>query len=165
MMGQGAKDISERIGRINQEKESTTISATDTSLSRSTQLDVAIPPSRISNLSSGEFVGVFADSPAQPVKLKPFHARIKNDHAAIAREEAAYKELPVIRNGTPEELHKEVMDNYYQIKADVRNIISSEIARIERSTNTPAPNTTDAGKQSGASTTTPNRKASSTTSL
>lgn len=164
MMGQGAKDISERIGRINQEKESTTLSATDTSLSRSTQLDVAIPPSRISNLSSGEFVGVFADSPAQPVKLKPFHARIKNDHAAIAREEAAYKELPIIREGTPEELQKEVMDNYYQIKADIRNLISSEIARIERSTDTPTPTTTDAGKQSGSSTT-PNKKASSTTSL
>lgn len=157
-MGQGAKDISERIGRINQEKESLTLSANDTSVSRSTQLDSAIPPSRIANLSSGEFVGIVADTPAQPMKRKLIHSRILNDHKAIAAEEAGYEELEVINSNAEEEK----MQVYHQIKADIKSLIATEVARIEKSK---SPTGTDAGKQSGAATTTPNKKSSSTTSL
>ncbi|MBB6126369.1 Arm DNA-binding domain-containing protein [Mucilaginibacter lappiensis] len=35
----------------------------DTSVSKSTQLDYAVPPSKISSLSSGTFVGMVADNP------------------------------------------------------------------------------------------------------
>jgi hypothetical protein len=122
-----AKLLSDRIGKIMQERESVSINASDTSVSRSMQLDAAIPPSRIANLSSGEFVGAVADDPQQKIKLKAFHAEICNDHEAIKQEEANYEELPVIRKID----NDAVMQNYYQIKKDIRNIIDKEMKKIE----------------------------------
>jgi len=122
-----AKLLSERIGKIMQERESVSINSNDTSLSRSMQLDTAIQPSRIANLSSGEFVGAVADDPEQRIKLKAFHAAIINDHEAIKEEESRYKDLPVIRNID----NDEVMQNFYQIKKDIRTIIEKEMAKIE----------------------------------
>ncbi len=61
--GDTAKFLSEKFGRILQDKESISINATDTSVSRSKQLEQAVPASVISSLSSGEFVGVVADNP------------------------------------------------------------------------------------------------------
>jgi hypothetical protein len=55
--GDTAKSVSEKIGRIMQDRESLSINRSDTSISRSKQLEAAVPPSRISALSSGEFVG------------------------------------------------------------------------------------------------------------
>jgi hypothetical protein len=98
VIGDTAKLLSDRIGKIMQERESVSINTNDTSVSRSHQLDAAIPPSRIANLSSGEFVGAVTDDPRQRIKLKSFHAEILNDHAALEKEEAAYQELPVIRH-------------------------------------------------------------------
>ena len=122
-----AKLLSERIGKIMQERESVSINSNDTSLSRSMQLDAAIPPSRIANLSSGEFVGAVADDPEQRIKLKSFHATIINDHEAIRDEENRYQDLPVIRQID----NDEVMRNFYQIKKDIRTIIEKEMAKIE----------------------------------
>lgn len=129
VLGESAKALSERIGKINQQKESVSINANDTSLSKSTQLDSAIPVSRISNLSSGEFVGAVADSPQQPIKQKVFHCRIINDFEAIRKEEAEFKEIPVIRQVD----EKTVMHNYYQIKNDIRNLIDTEMEKIRGS--------------------------------
>jgi hypothetical protein len=122
-----AKLLSDRIGKIMQERESVSINSNDTSVSRSMQLDAAIPPSRIANLSSGEFVGAVADDPQQRIKLKAFHAEIVNDHEAIRQEEAGYQELPVIRTINIDE----VMQNYYQIKKDIKNIIEKEMTKIQ----------------------------------
>jgi len=122
-----AKLLSERIGKIMQERESVSINSNDTSLSRSMQLDAAIPPSRIANLSSGEFVGAVADDPEQHIKLKVFHAAIINDHEAIRQEENQYRGLPLIRQIDNEE----VMQNFYQIKKDIRTIIQKEMEKIE----------------------------------
>lgn len=126
VLGESAKTISERIGKINQNKESISINAQDTSVSKSTQLESAIPVSRISNLSSGEFVGSVADSPQQPIKVKPFHARIINDPVAINAEEAAFEQVPVIRN-VSENMALQV---FYQIKQDIRNLIDREMTKI-----------------------------------
>lgn len=122
-----AKILSERIGKIMQERESVSINSNDTSVSRSMQLDAAIPPSRIANLSSGEFVGAVADDPQQRIKLKAFHAEIINDHEGIRREEEKYEDIPIIRNID----NKEVLQNFYQIKKDVRNIIEKEMSKIQ----------------------------------
>lgn len=73
------------------------INSSDTSLSKSLQLDSAIPASRIASLSSGEFVGIMADNPDQKIELKMFHAEIVNDHQAIKNEEANFKQLPIVR--------------------------------------------------------------------
>ncbi|WPV67549.1 type IV secretory system conjugative DNA transfer family protein [Chitinophaga sp. LS1] len=127
VLGDTAKMLSERIGKIVQERESISINRNDTSISRSTQMDSAIPPSKISALSSGEFVGQVADDPMKIVKLKNFHSRIINDHSAIKQEEAAYKPLPIIRHLAD----NEVDSNYIRIKNDVAEIIESEILRIK----------------------------------
>jgi type IV secretory pathway TraG/TraD family ATPase VirD4 len=66
--GDTAKFLSERFGKINQIKESLFINRT--SISKSSHLDFAVPASKIAGLSSGEFVVMVADDPAQKIKLK-----------------------------------------------------------------------------------------------
>ena len=118
VVGETAKLLSERFGKIVQERESVSINASDTSVSRSTQLDSAIPPSKIASLSSGEFVGTVSDDPDQKIELKVFHAEILNDHAAIRKEEDGYKPIPAIRTIT----QYEIMENYFRIKEDILKI-------------------------------------------
>lgn len=126
VVGDTAKQLSERFGKILQEKESVSISKTDTSVSKSTQLDYAIPASKIAALSSGEFVGMVADDPFQKIELKTYHCEIVNDVEAIKREEAAYEDIPTFHpvDSTV------VQDNYYQIKNDVQTLVTEEIERI-----------------------------------
>ena len=123
VVGETAKFLSERFGKIVQERESVSINRTDTSVSRSTQLDAAIPPSKIASLSSGEFVGMVADDPDQKIALKVFHAEIMNDHSALKREEASYQPIPSIRKVSLEEIHQ----NYMRIKEDILFIISDRL--------------------------------------
>jgi type IV secretory pathway TraG/TraD family ATPase VirD4 len=127
VLGESAKTLSDRIGKINQQKESLSINASDTSISRSTQLENAVPISRISNLSSGEFVGTVADTPQQPIKRKSFYCRIINNPEAIKKEEDNFKPLPIIRNIDEHSL----MENFYNIKNEVRSIIDIEMAKIK----------------------------------
>lgn len=124
--GDTAKQLSERFGKIMQDRASYSINSADTSVSHSTQLESAIPPSKISALSSGEFVGMVADDPTEKIELKAFHCQIQNDHEALKNEQDRYKEIPVVRkldNGI-------VQKNYLQIKQDVQDIINSEMERI-----------------------------------
>lgn len=123
VVGETSKLLSERFGKIVQERESISVNAADTSFSRSTQLDSAIPPSKIASLSSGEFVGTVADDPQQKIELKTFHAEIINDHEAIKREESQYKQIPAIRTITQEEIQK----IYFQIKEDIDEIIDDKL--------------------------------------
>jgi hypothetical protein len=126
VIGDTARQLSERIGKIMQERESVSINSNDTSISRSHQLDAAIPASRIANLSSGEFVGAVADDPDQKIKRKVFHSAIQNDHEAIRMEEVGYRELPVIRKVDA----ATVMENYQRIKKDIAGLVDSEMVRI-----------------------------------
>jgi len=116
--GETAKHLSERFGKIMQQRESISINSQDTSISKSTQLDEAIPPSKIASLSSGEFVGMVADDPQTKISLKVFHNEIINDHEALRKEEAAYQEIPVIKNVTDEM----IATNYYRIREDIIQI-------------------------------------------
>ncbi|SDW16733.1 Type IV secretory system Conjugative DNA transfer [Hydrobacter penzbergensis] len=124
--GDTAKQLSERFGKIMQDRESLSINRSDTSISRSKQLEAAIPPSKISALSSGEFVGMVADDPDCKIELKAFHCSIVNDHEALTQEQNNYKEIPVIRKLD----NAMVQRNYLQIKQDVQDIIQSEMERV-----------------------------------
>jgi len=124
VVGETSKLLSERFGKIVQERESISINASDTSVSRSTQLDSAIPPSKIASLSSGEFVGTVADDPNQKIDLKVFHAEIINDHAAIHLEESNYQPIPAIRSITP----YEIQQNYFRIKDDIKEILNKKLS-------------------------------------
>ena len=79
VMGETSKLLSERFGKIMQDRQSVSVNRTDTSISHSKQLDSAIPASKIAALSSGEFVGLVADNPDEKIKLKMFNAEIIND--------------------------------------------------------------------------------------
>lgn len=124
--GDTAKQLSERVGRIMQDRESVSINRSDTSISHSKQVDTAIPPSKISALSSGEFVGMVTDDPDRKVELKAFHCQILNDHAALKLEQGEYKDIPVIRKLE----NTMIQRNYIQIKQDIQDIIQSEIERV-----------------------------------
>jgi hypothetical protein len=124
--GDTAKQLSERFGKIMQDRESISINSRDTSISRSKQLELAIPQSKISSLSSGEFVGMVADNPDQKIELKTFCAEIINNHDSLAQEQTIYKSLPVLSNVN----QKEILDNYLQIKKDIQNIIRNEMERM-----------------------------------
>lgn len=124
--GETAKGLSERIGRIMQERESISINSGDTSISRSKQLESAVPASKIAALSSGEFVGMVADNPDCKIDLKAFHCEILNDHKALKKEEAGYQEIPAVRQLD----NSMIQRNYLQIKQDVQDIIESEMERV-----------------------------------
>lgn len=126
VLGDTAKQLSERFGRINQKRESISINSSETSVSKSTQLDQAVPVSTISSLSSGEFVGIIADTPDQKIELKAFHSTIINDHESLRREEENYVPIPKVRDILPEE----ILENYHRIKRDVEEIIREEMERV-----------------------------------
>lgn len=124
--GETAKQLSDRFGKIMQDRESMSINRSDTSISRSKQLEAAIPPSKIASLSSGEFVGMVADDPDNKIELKTFHSEIVNNHAALKFEQENYKSIPVIRilnNGM-------VQRNYLQVKQDINELIEAEMRKI-----------------------------------
>ncbi|MEZ0183437.1 conjugal transfer protein MobC [Flavobacterium oncorhynchi] len=124
--GDTAKQLSERFGKIMQDRESLSINSSDVSISRSKQLESAVPASKINALSSGEFVGMIADNPDCKIELKTFHCEIVNDHQKLKDEIDNYKEIPVIRTIDTAIVQR----NYLQIKLDVKEIIESEMERI-----------------------------------
>lgn len=127
VMGDTAKFLSERFGKIMQDRESLSINRTDTSISRSSQLDYAIPASKISSLSSGEFVGMVADDPHEKIKLKMFHCEIQNDTEKLNAELKKFKSIPKVSDVTPQQ----VTDNYFQVKLDIRALIEQEVFRLK----------------------------------
>ena len=130
--GHTAKTLSENFGKIVQDKNSMTINSSDTSTTKATQLDYAIPAAKIAALSSGEFVGIVADNPDCKIQLKVFHNEIQNDHEAIKAEEENYKPIPVIAKVTEED----IQENYLRIKQDITDLFKSELAALDKDNNT-----------------------------
>ncbi|WP_316736735.1 conjugal transfer protein MobC [Pedobacter aquatilis] len=123
--GSTAKTLSENFGKISQNKDSLSINSSDTSVTKATQMDYAIPASKIATLSSGEFVGVVADNPEQKIKLKMFHSEFQNDHKAIGEEEQLYQDIPVIEKVSA----VDVEENYLRIKREISDLLRSELAK------------------------------------
>lgn len=124
--GDTAKQLSERFGKIMQDRESLSINSQDTSISRSKQLEAAVPPSKIAALSAGEFVGMVADNPDEKIELKTFHCEIINDHDLLKKEQDNYKDIPVIRQID----NTMVQLNYLQVKQDIQDIVEAEMERL-----------------------------------
>lgn len=124
--GETAKQLSERFGKIMQERTSLSINRSDTSVSRSRQLDSAVPTSTIAALSSGEFVGMVADDPGRKILLKAFHCEIQNDHKGLQAEQNNYKPLPTIRKVDA----GLVRGNYLRIRQDVDDFVNAELDRM-----------------------------------
>ncbi len=124
--GDTAKQLSERFGKIMQDRESLSINSSDTSISRSKQLESAVPASKISCLSSGEFVGITADNPDCKIELKTFHSEIINNHEQLKKEENSYQQISPVRTINSTMIER----NYLQIKEDISEIVNSELERL-----------------------------------
>ena len=135
VVGETAKTLSERFGKVLQKRQSINMTKEDTSTNISTQLDSLIPASKISNLSQGTFVGSVSDNVGEKIDQKIFHAQIIIDNAKVEAETKHYKPIPIITGFTgpdgKDHMKEMIERNYYQIKADVQQIIISEMTRIE----------------------------------
>lgn len=135
VVGETAKNLSERFGKILQQRQSITINRQDKSTSINTQMDSLIPASKISGLTQGMFVGAISDNFTERIKQKIFHAEIIIDSEKVKAEEKEYKKIPIITNFTDSDgkdrMKELIQANYYQIKQDVKLIIADELIRIK----------------------------------
>ena len=139
VVGETAKTLSERFGKVLQKRQSMTINRQDTSTSINTQMDSLIPASKISTLTQGMFVGAVSDNFNERIEQKIFHAEIVVDSEKVAKETKAYNPIPVITDFTDEvgndNMEAMVKQNYIQIKQDVKDIVTRELERISEHTN------------------------------
>ena len=135
VVGETAKTLSERFGKVLQQRQSMSINRNDVSHSINTQMDSLIPASKISTLTQGMFVGAVSDNFDERIRQKIFHAEIVVDNKRVAEETAAYKPIPLItdfKDDTPDKsiMKAAIQRNYDKIKHDVKTIVKSEIERI-----------------------------------
>jgi hypothetical protein len=134
VVGETAKNLSDRFGKVLQLRQSMTINRQDKSTSLSTQMDSLIPASKISNLTQGVFVGAVSDNFEERIEQKIFHAEIVVDNAKVAAETKAYKMIPEIASFVDSEgndnMKQEIDKNYNRIKQEVAQIIVDEMERI-----------------------------------
>ncbi|EKN07476.1 hypothetical protein HMPREF1060_03720 [Parabacteroides merdae CL03T12C32] len=135
VVGETAKTLSERFGKVLQKRQSISINRQDVSTSINTQMDALIPPSKISGLTQGMFVGSVSDNFNERIEQKIFHCEIVVDAEKVKREESAYKKIPVITNFTDEDgndrMKETVQANYRRIKEEVKQIVQEELERIK----------------------------------
>lgn len=134
VVGETAKTLSERFGKVLQKRQSISINRQDVSTSINTQMDSLIPPSKISGLTQGMFVGSVSDNFNERIEQKIFHAEIVVDTDKVKREESHYQPIPIINdfkdaNGN-DCMKQAIQDNYNQIKEDVKQIVKDELERI-----------------------------------
>ena len=139
VVGETAKTLSERFGKVLQQRQSMTINRNDKSTSISTQLDSLIPASKISNLTQGMFVGAVSDNFDERIEQKIFHAEIVVDSAKVSAEMKAYQPIPIIAEFTNEDgsdnLKETIEANYKRVKQEVLTLVASEIERIKNDPN------------------------------
>jgi YWFCY protein/Type IV secretion-system coupling protein DNA-binding domain len=124
--GDSARFTSELIGKILQERSTISTNSRDASTSQSLQLDLALPASKIATLSSGEFVGITADSPDQPLPLKAFHCQILLE----PEPDDLKRPLPSVK------ITKDVVDKTFkQIQHDAKRLVEN---RLDQMRNTPS---------------------------
>ncbi|OIV40643.1 conjugal transfer protein MobC [Flavobacterium johnsoniae] len=135
VVGETAKSLSERFGKVLQKRQSMSINRNDTSTSISTQLDSLIPASKISTLTQGFFVGSVSDNFDERIEQKIFHAEIVVDNVKVASETKSYQKIPEILSFVTEQgedkMKDEIESNYKRIKSDILNIVVSEMERIK----------------------------------
>ena len=129
--GATAEAMQNRLGKNVQRKENINIQSEDTSHGISTELNFMAPAAKITQLSQGQFVGVVADDVGMEIDLKAFRASVVIDDDDFKTEQK-WKELPNFSIFAQEgaSMAEQIQSNYLQIKADIRNLIDSETARL-----------------------------------
>jgi hypothetical protein len=139
VVGETAKTLSERFGKVLQKRQSISINRQDVSTSINTQMDSLIPPSKISGLTQGMFVGSVSDNFTERIEQKIFHAEIVVDTDKVKREESHYQPIPIINDFKDTDgndcMKQTIQDNYNQIKEDVKQIVKDELGRIANDEN------------------------------
>ena len=139
VVGETAKTLSERFGKVLQKRQSISINRQDVSTSINTQMDSLIPPSKISGLTQGMFVGSVSDNFNERIEQKIFHAEIVVDTEKVKREESNYQPIPIINDFLDADgndcMKQTIQDNYNQIKEDVKQIVKDELGRIANDEN------------------------------
>ena len=139
VVGETAKTLSERFGKVLQKRQSISINRQDVSTSINTQMDSLIPPSKISGLTQGMFVGSVSDNFNERIEQKIFHAEIVVDTDKVKQEESHYQPIPIINNFKDADgndcMKQAIQDNYNQIKEDVKQIVKDELERIANDEN------------------------------
>ena len=134
VVGETAKTLSERFGKVLQKRQSISINRQDVSTSINTQMDSLIPPSKISGLTQGMFVGSVSDNFTERIEQKIFHAEIVVDTDKVKREESHYQPIPIINDFLDADgndcMKQAIQNNYNQIKEDVKLIVKDELERI-----------------------------------
>ena len=135
VVGETAKTLSERFGKVLQQRQSMTINRNDKSTSISTQMDSLIPASKISNLTQGMFVGAVSDNFDERIDQKIFHAEIVVDSAKVSAEMKQYQPIPKInafqnKDGS-DNLKETIEANYKRVKQEIIVLIEKEIKRIK----------------------------------
>jgi len=135
VVGETAKTLSERFGKVLQKRQSISINRQDVSTSINTQMDALIPPSKISGLTQGMFVGSVSDNFDERIEQKIFHAEIVIDNAKVSAETKRYKPIPIITDFTDADgndcMREKIQENYNRIKAEVKQIVKDELERIK----------------------------------
>ena len=135
VVGETAKTLSERFGKVLQQRQSMTINRNDKSTSISTQMDSLIPASKISNLTQGMFVGAVSDNFDERIDQKIFHAEIVVDSAKTSAEMKQYQPIPEIATFQNEDgsdnLKETIEANYRKVKQEILSLVDSEIERIK----------------------------------
>lgn len=134
VVGETAKTLSERFGKVLQKRQSISINRQDVSTSINTQMDSLIPPSKISGLTQGMFVGSVSDNFTERIEQKIFHAEIVVDTDKVKREESHYQPIPIVNDFKDTDgndcMKQAIQDNYNRIKEDVKLIVKDELERI-----------------------------------
>ena len=139
VVGETAKTLSERFGKVLQQRQSMTINRNDKSTSISTQMDSLIPASKISNLTQGMFVGAVSDNFDERIEQKIFHAEIVVDSAKVSAEIKTYQPIPIIADFINEDgsdnLRETIEASYRKVRQEIQSIVDSEIERIKNEPN------------------------------
>jgi len=125
-VGDTAKFVQTRMGKILQERQSLNINRNTQSTSISTQMDFLVPEGKIATLAQGHMVGQVTDNFEESISQKNFNALIKVDTDQMDREEKRYKEIPTIYE----------FDDKEQVLENNRNRICNDIQKMLEETYT-----------------------------
>lgn len=104
VVGETAKTLSKRFGKVLQLRQSMIINRNNKSTSRSTQMDSLIPTSKISNLTQDMFVVEVSDNFDERIEQENFQAEIVVDSAKVSAEMKLYQSIPTIAEFTNEDV-------------------------------------------------------------
>ena len=120
-VGETARFIQNRMGKILQERQSVNINRNTQSTSFSTQMDFLVPEGKIATLPQGYMVGQVADNFEEQISQKNFNCLIHADTKALEREEKQTIPIPDLYEF--DNISEILERNRTRIQNDIRSIV------------------------------------------